>query len=121
MRIKIREVTYESVPDAAKALGVSKSYIYTALHRGRIDTVGLGSNSPLYRGRNRGRKNFVSFFGGKLTFPTVTEAAKALGYTQQGLNKIYLGKTGKRSKETLQLRAMHYLTEQNRQKASKFP
>jgi len=42
MLIKIRGVTYPSVKAAAKAEGVSKYSIYSALNRGVMDSVGLG-------------------------------------------------------------------------------
>lgn len=110
MRLNIRGVIYESVPAASKALGVSKSTIYTSLHRGTIDTVGLRGASPLYKGRNPSRSNPVSFFGGRLKFPNEAAAAKALGYSQQAFNKIAAGKTGTRSRENLRLKAMYYFS-----------
>lgn len=109
MRIRIRGVVYSSVPEAANALGVSKSTIYTCLHRGTIDTVGLGGKSPNYKNRQPSREVPVVLFSGRLEFRNTREAAKALGYSQNALWKVVAGKTGARSRENLQLRAMHYM------------
>ncbi len=42
MRVRIRGTIYETVSDAAKALGVNETTVRTAIRRGREDTVGLG-------------------------------------------------------------------------------
>lgn len=43
MRVTIRGVTYESVPAAAEALGITPDTIHSAIYRNRLDTCGLGS------------------------------------------------------------------------------
>lgn len=68
MRVEVRGVTYESVREAAAALGVTIAGVYTALDRGRIDKLGLGKTRP---------KKMVI---GGITFRSASDAARALGF-----------------------------------------
>lgn len=40
--ITVRGLTYATRKSAAKALGVSVNTVHTAIHKGRLDTLGLG-------------------------------------------------------------------------------
>ena len=75
----IRGVTYETVPVAAKALGVSISHIYNKVANGTQDSIGIGMG--------RWRKPRHSFDGNKIVlygveFPSMTAASLALGFNQ---------------------------------------
>ena len=76
MLIRIRGVTYPSVKAAAEALGVTVYAIYSALTRGNIDTVGLGTSRP----------QPVTLDG--ITFPSIRAASLALGFTRTYLGKV---------------------------------
>lgn len=42
MRVQVRGVTYDSVEEAAEALGVKPVAVYSAVCRGRLDYLGMG-------------------------------------------------------------------------------
>lgn len=114
MRVRIRGVTYESVKEAANAHGVTIDNVYLAIRNGRTDNIGVG------RGNHKNHKNIaasipVSLFQGRLKFESISEAARELGYSQAALNRIIKGHTGDKSRENLQLRAMHYVVKNKRQ------
>lgn len=74
--IKIRGVTYPDVASAAKALGVGHNTVLKALHKVRLDGVGLGAKGiPAMPVRIRGRD-----------FPSAEKAAKHFGV---GRSAIY--------------------------------
>lgn len=82
MPVRIRGEVYPSAVAAAKALGVCKSTVYSALSRGNIDTVGLG------RGRSKvvhkgGNPKAITIAG--VTFSSMAEASLALGFTKKYL------------------------------------
>ena len=83
MKVKVRGVTYESVKEAAKALGVTVAGVYTALDRGRIDKLGLGKTIP---------KKMVI---GNVTFKSASEAARALGFSRSYFKDDHQGKNSK--------------------------
>lgn len=55
MIVDIQGVLYDSVKQAAEALNVSTSYIYTSMARGRTDTIGVGQGRGP-RGRVKPKK-----------------------------------------------------------------
>ena len=69
MQVTIRGVTYPSVPEAAKALGVTRHAVYNARVEGRLDTVGLG--------RPGGRPPKPVTYGG-LTWPSISAMCRDL-------------------------------------------
>ena len=79
MKVKVRGVTYESVKEAADALGVTIAGVYTALDRGRIDKLGLGKTIP---------KKMVI---GNVTFKSASEAGRALGFSRSYFRDAKLG------------------------------
>jgi len=79
MRVTIRGVTYNTVREAAEALGVSISHIYNMVGKGRQDYVRIGMGCW--------RKPRDSFDGNKIVlygieFPSMTAASLALGFKQ---------------------------------------
>jgi hypothetical protein len=83
MRIQIRGVTYESVKEAAAALGVTIAGVYTALDRGRIDKLGLGKTRP--------KKTVI----GGIAFRSASDAARALGFGRSYFKDKHQGKLAK--------------------------
>ena len=71
MRIQIRDTTYDTVKEAAEALGVSTSAIYNALGSDTLDSVGMR--------RNNGRKPVYGY-------PSITAAAEAMGVSRGNLS-----------------------------------
>ena len=67
MLIKVRGVTYNSVREAADALGVSFHSVYSALDRGGLEKLGLGTTRP------------KPITIGNTTFRSLTQASLALG------------------------------------------
>lgn len=80
MPVKIRGTLYPSVSDAAQAIGCSPMAIYTALSRGRLDTVGFGMG---WRPREKcnGAQGKQITLGG-VTFPSMRAASLALGFRE---------------------------------------
>lgn len=89
MKVLVRGHTYSSVPVAAKILGVTTSTVYTALHRGTQDTLGIGQGKGLRLNGGGGRPKQKVVIG-RVVFSSYREAADALGYTTAGLRKAYL-------------------------------
>lgn len=85
MQVKIRGRVYESVPKAAKKLKVAPSTIYSALTRGHVDAVGLGSGNRTTRRGGRPKKP-ITLAG--ITFASWAEAARALGYKTRAFNNV---------------------------------
>ena len=89
MRVRIRGTTFDTVGEAARWAGVSPATIYSAMHRGRMDTVGLGGGrkSAYGYGGGRGgrRKVAVRLWG--LRFESIRDAERWLdvkpGYLAQ--------------------------------------
>jgi hypothetical protein len=73
--IRIRGVTYPSMADAARAIGVTPRAITHALDRGKIDEVGLHGVGP---------KPKPVTVGG-ITFARKRDLAKALGKTVEAI------------------------------------
>lgn len=100
MKVKVRDVTYESVKEAAAALGVTVAGVYTALDRGRIDKLGLGKTMP---------KRMVI---GNVTFKSASEAARALGFSRSYFKDSH---EGGRSKAKLDAAIARFI--RNREKS----
>lgn len=83
MRVTVRGVTYGSAKEAAKALGVAKSTVYSALCRGNPDSLGLrrGTRPPESRKSGRGKEITI----GGITFPSISAASEALGFRKKYL------------------------------------
>lgn len=93
MPISIRGVTYANAREAAAAVGVTRSTIYSAIYRNTLDTVGLGTGSrKIWRG---GRPKQVQIFG--QSFRTLREASIFLGMKPGTLSSI-MRRGGARSK-----------------------
>lgn len=78
MRVAIRGTIYETVNEAAEAMGVQTNTIYRAINMGRIDSVGLGRGTRPERCRKSGKGVPITF--GKVTFPSIAAASVALGF-----------------------------------------
>ena len=75
MLIRIRGVVYPTVKAAAEANNVTIAAVYSALHRGDTDTIGMGKNF----------KRPITLDG--VTFRSIAAASKELG-----LGRTYLWK-----------------------------
>lgn len=84
--VRIRGKVYPSARDAAKDLGLSVQSIYSALHRGTEDTVGLGHRRPPGAGRPQ-----IAVKVGKFHFASQSECDRYLGvfrgFTRQCFNR----------------------------------
>lgn len=73
--ITVRGVTYPTVQDAARALGVTPNTVYAAMHNGTLDDCGLGKVHPKPMPvRIRGR-----------VYDTARDAARELGVPRQSI------------------------------------
>jgi hypothetical protein len=70
MMTKVRGVTYPSVRATAAALDVTENAVYSALHRGAMDQLGLGTTTK--------RQPWTI---GPTTFSSTREASVALGFS----------------------------------------
>jgi hypothetical protein len=102
MQVMIRGKLYKSVKTAARAIKVKPCTIYSALHRGTLDTVGLGTGKgrPVTRG---GKPK--PFTIGPLKFDNLRAASVALGYEKNTLSSI-LRRRGEKAQGELLRRAM---------------
>ena len=100
MPVKIRGKVYKNAGAAAKALGVKRSTIYSALYRNTLDTVGLGTGKHKKNPRG-GRPRPVKI--GDMQFPTLRAASVYLGYQERSLSRI-LARGGARSKANIMRR-----------------
>ena len=81
----IRGVTYDSVADAADAIGVSQNTIYGARRRGILDHVGLGRGNHR---NNLGHGGAKPFTIGEHTWPSMAVASDALGYHRDHIGNV---------------------------------
>ena len=82
--VTIRDVTYDSMSEAAAALGVSINAVSSASKRGTLDNVGLGSRQP---GCAASYTKSTEIAG--VTFPSRTAAAEALGVSLSALSLYF--------------------------------
>lgn len=104
MRVRIRGKVYETVEDAAKACGVAKDTVYCAVVRRTTDTIGLGRGN---RTKRRGGKPKKPITLGGVTFESMSEASRALGFGRRYVQQV-ITKGGKRAKENLYRAALEY-------------
>jgi hypothetical protein len=76
MITKVRGVTYASVRQTALSLDVSEAAVYSALWRGKMELLGLGNT----------KRKPVEVEG--LSFPSIAEAARALGLSEKYVRKV---------------------------------
>lgn len=100
MKVEVRGVVYPNARTAARELGVSVSAVYSALHRGSPDTIGLGRAHGLPRG-SRSQSVVI----GPLTFKSMKAASVALGFNAAYLSQVRY-KGDKRAWERVVGRAM---------------
>jgi hypothetical protein len=111
MIIKIRGVIYASAKEAAAALGVSKTTVYSAIDRGCADTIGIGRGNGK-RGHKGGKPKPVTICGH--VFATQVEAADFLGYKRSGMSRrISAGGSGARENMERRYMARKAEEEQN--------
>lgn len=107
MRVTIRGTTYQSVPEAAAALGVAPATIYSAVTRGRTDSIGLGKGNRTPRRGGRPPKPVKI---GSVLFPSMAEASRALGFERRYVQRVMTaGKTAAR--QSLIRAAMTYVAQ----------
>jgi hypothetical protein len=95
MIIKVRGVIYPSVAATSKALGISSAAVYSALNRGDMEQLGLGTT----------RKHAVVVEG--IAFASIGAASRALGFSRSYLRTI-LNSESPRIKERMRLAAEQY-------------
>jgi hypothetical protein len=95
MKIKVRGVTYNSVKEASKALGVTIDGVYSALERGGLESLGLGQTKP----------KPVTLQG--ISFRSMTAASIALGLGRSYLREVILY-GGPKARERVEFAAMRY-------------
>lgn len=83
MPITIRGITYKNAREAAAAVGVKRSTIYSAIYRNTLDTVGLGTGA---RTKWAGGTPKPISFGGK-HFPSLRAMSLYLGLKRGTLSK----------------------------------
>jgi len=115
MPVLIRGVEYQSVRDAAKAIGVSPSAICKALKvTGTADNVGMGK-----LGAGLGNKNGakpLTLAG--VTFTSRTDAAKKLGVSRSQVTKWISPNASSAQRQMLLAAAMRYHQKKGPQKGS---
>jgi len=80
MAICIRGREFENAEAAARAFKVTKGAIYTALHRGSIDRIGLPPRCGLPRAQE--------FVIGPLRYPSKRSASIALGFAPEYVSNV---------------------------------
>lgn len=101
--VTIRNVTYATAPQAAKALGVTKQAVYAARKRGRLDFLGLGPGKT-YPGDRKGRPAIPIIYetpdGQKYCFESAQQAADKLGCSRAHIYRLIRSGKARRSYPT---------------------
>lgn len=100
MKAQVRGVVYESVKEAAQAVGLSISGVYGALDRGKIDLLGLGKTSP--------KKTVIA----GVEFRSISAASGALGFNRQFLQDTW--RSGSQKKRAVLDAAIARFTEERK-------
>ena len=95
MIVQIRDQKFLTVRAAAAAMNVTEAAIYSALFRGGMDMVGLGTT----------KKRPVTIEG--VHFPTMAAAAKALGFSASHFKRL-INSTNPTTIERVKAAAMRY-------------
>lgn len=77
MTVQVRGMIFESVPECAKYFGVHKDRVYSALAKGRADSLGLGVGNYVRTKPPAPRGKPVVLATG--TFRSMSEASRDLG------------------------------------------
>ena len=97
MIVQIRDQKFLTVRAAATAMNVTEAAIYSALFRGGMDMVGLGTT----------KKRPVTIEG--VHFPTMAAAARALGFSSSHFKRI-IDSPHPKTIERLKEKAQEYKT-----------
>ena len=95
MIVEIRGQRFPTVRAAAAAMDVTEEAIYSALARGRMDMVGLGTT----------KKRPVTIEG--VHFPTMAAAARTLGFSSSHFKRI-INSTNVATIERIKAAAIRY-------------
>ena len=95
MIVEIRGQRFATVRAAAAAMDVTEEAIYSALARGRMDMVGLGTT----------KKRPVTIEG--VHFPTMAAAARTLGFSSSHFKRV-IDSTNPATIERIKTAAMQY-------------
>jgi hypothetical protein len=95
MIVQIRDQKFPTVRAAAAAMNVTEEAIYSALARGRMDMVGLGTT----------KKRPVTIEG--VHFPTMAAAARALGFSSSHFKRV-IDSTNPTTIERIKAAAIRY-------------
>lgn len=98
MKVMVRGAVYESVREAAQALGMSEAGVYGAIERGKADLLGLGKTSP--------KKTVIA----GVEFRSLSAASEALGFNRRFLQDTWRG--GSKQRRALVDAAIAIFTEQ---------
>ncbi len=94
MRVRIRGTTFDTVAEAARWAGVSPATIYSAMRRGRMDTVGLGggrkSEYETGGGGGGGGRRPVTIEIEGVLYESLSEAERRLDMTRGSLSRLRL-------------------------------
>ena len=101
MLIDVRGVIYPSVAATAAALGVTKNAVYSALARGNMEKLGLGTTV----------KKAVEIEG--VAFPSLRAASRALGLPNSYFSRAQLSGSI-RAQERIRTSALEYKTNLNK-------
>ena len=95
MIVQIRDQKFPTVRAAAAAMNVTEEAIYSALARGRMDMVGLGTT----------KKRPVTIEG--VHFPTMAAAARTLGFSSSHFKRV-INSTNVATIERIRTAAIRY-------------
>jgi hypothetical protein len=87
VRVRIRGTTFETVEEAARWAEVSPATIYSAMRRGRTDTVGLGGGRKSEYETGGGGRRAVSVELNGVRYVSLSEAERRLGLTKGSLSR----------------------------------
>jgi len=84
MRVCVRGITYDSVPEASRALGVSEKTVYSALSTGTEDTLGIGRGR---HGKTPPGPRAVAIQLGPRQYASIRQASRELGFSRKKLTR----------------------------------
>lgn len=104
MRVTIRGVVYPTVCAAAEDHGVSASYVYKMVAKGRQDYIGIGMGN-WRKPRNRFDGNRINLHG--FWFDSMTAASLELGFNRHYIRSALLNpsaRSDRRIREAISLK-----------------
>lgn len=112
MRVVVRGIEFQDVESCARHFNCSKGAVYSALHNGNIDRLGMGFG-PRKGSKNPHRSKPIKL--GSLTFESRTAASLALGMNRDYVSRALNGCPGY-SMERLMAAAMELTARETRER-----